>query len=35
MTEKNKPLLRILNAINKRNPIHYQIPNVGKFIFIK
>lgn len=35
MTEKNKPLLRILNAINKRNPIHYQIPNVGKFIFNK
>src|SRR5690606_14366242 len=35
MTEKNKPLLRILNAISKRNPIHYQIPNVGKFIFNK
>lgn len=33
--DKNKPLLRILNAINKRNPIHYQIPNTGKFIFNK
>lgn len=33
--DKNKPLLRILNAINKRNAIHYQIPNVGKFIFNK
>lgn len=35
MTEKNKPLISILNAISKRNPIHYQIPNVGKFIFNK
>ncbi|MCT1524358.1 MULTISPECIES: flavohemoglobin expression-modulating QEGLA motif protein [Sphingobacterium] len=35
MTEKNKPLQRILNAINKRSAIHYQIPNVGKFIFNK
>ena len=31
--EKNKALLRILNAINKRTPIHYQVPNAGKFIF--
>lgn len=35
MTEKNKPLQGILNAINKRSAIHYQIPNVGKFIFNK
>lgn len=33
--EKNKALLRILNAINKRTPIHYQVPNAGKFIFNK
>ena len=36
MTEdKNKQLNRLLNAINKRNAVHYQIPNAGKFIFNK
>ncbi|MVZ64442.1 DUF1704 domain-containing protein [Sphingobacterium sp. DK4209] len=35
MIEKNKPLQSILDAINKRSAIHYQIPNVGKFIFNK
>lgn len=33
--EKNRELQRILNAINKRQSIHHQIPNVGKFIFNK
>ena len=35
MTDKNKPLQRILHAIGKGTAIHYQIPNVGKFIFNK
>ena len=35
LEENSKALTRILNAINKRNPIHYQVPNVGKFIFNK
>ncbi|MGO1817836.1 MAG: flavohemoglobin expression-modulating QEGLA motif protein, partial [Sphingobacterium sp.] len=30
-----RALQRILNAINKRQSIHHQIPNVGKFIFNK
>lgn len=34
-TDKNRALQRILNAISKRQSIHHQIPNVGKFIFNK
>jgi len=33
--EKNRALQRILTAIGKRQTIHHQIPNVGKFIFNK
>ena len=33
--DKNKALQKILSAINKRSPVHYQIPNIGKFIFNK
>ncbi|MFZ4260614.1 flavohemoglobin expression-modulating QEGLA motif protein [Sphingobacterium sp. HJSM2_6] len=33
--EKNKGLPGIINSIQKRHPIHYQIPNVGKFVFQK